>query len=109
MRHSPSPTLPKAHRVPPWEWCHGGKQSAQAAPTERTAAACSPKRYCRDMVSCDEARHYLSACEPTRLDGDSDGVPCEALFPWDRCGALVGHSPVKNGSYPQPNTMNQRA
>ena len=42
-------------------------------------AACGPKRYCREMVSCEEARHYLSACGLTRLDGDSDGVPCDAL------------------------------
>ena len=31
------------------------------------------------MVSCEEALHYLSACGLTRLDGDNDGVPCEAL------------------------------
>lgn len=33
----------------------------------------------REMVSCEETRHYLSACGLTRLDGDGDGVPCEAL------------------------------
>jgi hypothetical protein len=71
--------LPEAKRVPPWEWRHGGKQLAQAAPVERTAAACGSKRYCREMPSCGEARHYLSACGFTRLDGDGDGVPCEAL------------------------------
>jgi len=69
--------LPEAQRVPPWEWRHGGKQPA--APAERTAAACGSKRYCREMVSCGEARHYLSACGLTGLDGDGDGVPCEAL------------------------------
>jgi endonuclease YncB( thermonuclease family) len=67
-------SLPEAQRVPPWEWRHGGKESAQAA------AACGSKRYCREMVSCEEARHYLAACGLiTRLDGDGDGVPCEAL------------------------------
>jgi hypothetical protein len=70
--------LPAAQRVPPWEWRHGGnKQPAQAAPAERTAAACGSKRYCREMVSCEEARHYLSAWGLTRLDRESDGVPCE--------------------------------
>ena len=69
--------LPEAQRVPPWEWRHGGKQPA--APAERTAAACGSKRYCREMVSCGEARHYLSACGLTRLDGDGDSVPCDAL------------------------------
>jgi len=71
--------LPEAQRVPPWEWRHGGRQPAEAAPSERTAAAYGSKRYCREMVSCDEARHYLSACGLTRLDGDSDGIPCDAL------------------------------
>ena len=72
-------SLPEAQRVPPWEWRHGGKQPAQAAFAERTAAACGPRQYCREMVSCEEARHYLSACGLARLDGDGDGVPCEAL------------------------------
>ena len=71
--------LPKAPKGAHLGRRHGGKQSAQAAPTERTASACGPKRYCREMVSCDEARHYLSACGLTRLDRDGDGVPCEAL------------------------------
>jgi endonuclease YncB( thermonuclease family) len=70
--------LPAAQRVPPWEWRHGGKQPAQAAPAERTAVASGPKRYCREMVSCED-RHYLSACGLTRLDSDSDGIPCDAL------------------------------
>jgi hypothetical protein len=34
------------------------------------------------MVDCDEARFYLRECGLTGLDGDADGVPCEAL-----CGA----------------------
>ncbi len=71
--------LPEAQRVPPWEWRHGGKQPAQAGPADRIAPACGPKRYCREMVLCEEARHYLSACGLTRLDGDNDSVPCEAL------------------------------
>ncbi len=71
--------LPETQGVPPWEWRHGGRQTAQFAPVERTTAACGSKRYCRDMVSCEEARHYLSACGLTRLDGDGDGIPCEVL------------------------------
>jgi hypothetical protein len=72
--------LPEAQRAPPWEWRHGGRKRAQAALVERTAPACGSKRYCREMVSCEEARRYLAACGLiTRLDGDGDGVPCEAL------------------------------
>jgi hypothetical protein len=31
------------------------------------------------MESCREARFYLETCGLTRLDGDRDGVPCEAI------------------------------
>jgi hypothetical protein len=31
------------------------------------------------MTSCEEALFHLEECGLSRLDGDSDGVPCEAL------------------------------
>lgn len=31
------------------------------------------------MTSCAEARFYLNECGLSRLDGDQDGTPCEAL------------------------------
>ena len=40
---------------------------------------CGAKRTCREMTSCDEARFYLTQCGVSRLDGDKDGMPCEAL------------------------------
>jgi hypothetical protein len=40
---------------------------------------CAGKRYCKDMDSCDEARHYLTRCGVRSLDRDGDGVPCESL------------------------------
>ena len=62
--------------VPPWEWRRG----ARSAPAERAAAfRCGGKRYCRQMVSCAEARFYLTECGLTSLDGDGDGTPCETL------------------------------
>lgn len=59
-----------AQPVAPWDFRHG-----TASPV---AANCGPKRTCREMVDCAEARRYL-ACGLTRLDRDRDGVPCEAL------------------------------
>jgi hypothetical protein len=41
--------------------------------------SCGTKRKCGEMSSCAEARFYLEECGLTRLDGDGDGVPCEAL------------------------------
>lgn len=40
---------------------------------------CGAKRYCGEMKSCAEARFFLTHCGLTRLDGNNDGVPCEAL------------------------------
>ncbi|MGD8854020.1 MAG: excalibur calcium-binding domain-containing protein [Gammaproteobacteria bacterium] len=31
------------------------------------------------MISCDEAKFHLHSCGLARLDGDSDGIPCESL------------------------------
>ncbi len=39
---------------------------------------CSKTR-CAQMTSCEEAKHYLTACGVQTLDGDKDGVPCERL------------------------------
>lgn len=79
-------SLPESQRTPPWEWRHGGRAIAPTPPTthpatqERAAGfTCAGKVYCKEMVNCEEARFYLTQCGLTRLDGDSDGVPCEAL------------------------------
>lgn len=39
---------------------------------------CGAKKYCTQMESCAEALFYLRECGVTTVDGDQDGVPCEA-------------------------------
>ena len=70
--------LDEYERVPPWEW---RKKSRAAAPgyTELEAFKCGEKTYCREMINCDEARFHLRACGLASIDGDGDGVPCDAL------------------------------
>ncbi|MGV0005558.1 MAG: thermonuclease family protein [Candidatus Porifericomitaceae bacterium WSBS_2022_MAG_OTU9] len=76
--------LSEARQMPPWEWRRqqragaGARQQAQQRPTVADTS-CGSKLYCRQMQSCEEARFYLNKCGLTRLDGDSDGTPCEAL------------------------------
>ena len=42
--------------------------------------SCDPaKKFCRHMTSCEDAKYYLNNCGRTQLDGDKDGVPCEAM------------------------------
>ena len=40
---------------------------------------CMGKRYCSEMLSCEEAKFYMRNCPETELDPDGDGVPCEDL------------------------------
>lgn len=70
-----------------------GKRGEQAAPVQTqtitqqveqkavadSGSSCGSKRYCKQMATCAEARHYLNDCGVSRLDRDGDGVPCESL------------------------------
>ena len=47
--------------------------------SENSQFTCEGKRYCRHMSNCAEAYFYLNSCGLYRLDGDRDGVPCEAI------------------------------
>jgi len=84
--------LPEAQREPPWEWRwreaerRRERQRDEAGPAAGAAPdedaldfVCGAKRYCRQMTGCREARFHLESCGLTRLDGDGDGTPCEAL------------------------------
>ncbi len=42
--------------------------------------SCQPRKTCKQIGSCEEAMYYLYNCSwGYRLDGDSDGAPCENL------------------------------
>lgn len=41
---------------------------------------CSGKTYCSEMISCEEAKFYISNCPNTKMDGDGDGIPCESQW-----------------------------
>lgn len=64
--------------VPPWEWRKGQRQ-AQVFSMTGTDFSCGSKRYCKEMTNCAEAKFYLDVCGGNHLDGDGDGIPCEAL------------------------------
>ena len=59
-----------------------GCWAAPPTPTSGTAWNCSGNVYnCSDFSSCAEVMSYWNACpgDPSRLDGDNDGIPCESL------------------------------
>ena len=76
-------SLPVSEQVPPWEWRQGVKTNQQVQEgdnkEETQHFTCGTKRYCKEMVSCEEAAFYLKECGLISLDGDGDGMPCEAL------------------------------
>jgi endonuclease YncB( thermonuclease family) len=73
--------LPSHQRMPPWDWRKVGSATKPKTPTLSNSLnfSCGTKRYCKQMINCSEARFYLTNCGLSRLDGDSDGIPCEKL------------------------------
>jgi len=76
--------LPEVERCQPWDWRRGACPTVMAAPASPAVKGsggltCGDKRYCRQMTSCEEATFYLKTCGVNSLDGNKDGVPCEAL------------------------------
>jgi micrococcal nuclease len=67
----------QSNPTPPWEWRkqHPDKGATRRAPDP----GCGNKKYCSEMSSCEEARHYLTQCGIRTLDSDGDGTPCERL------------------------------
>ena len=64
-------------RVPPWDWRKMNRRGSKRGSTASTSE-CGPKRTCKEMSSCEEAKRYL-ACGLKHLDGNSDGIPCNKL------------------------------
>jgi len=70
--------LSEADKMPPWEW-RRARRSAPKLKSTGKPFTCGTKSYCKEMQSCEEARFYLTQCGLDPLDGDKDGVPCEAI------------------------------
>ena len=70
--------LPGDRREAPWLWRREARTPA-APVTHAAPLACGERRTCDQMTRCEEARFYLEQCGLRALDGDGDGVPCEAL------------------------------
>lgn len=90
-RQEPRGLWALSNPTPPWEWrkLHPSVTSKPSRAVDSpvllpvvetaTGITCGSKRYCSEMSSCEEARHYLTQCGIQTLDGNGDGVPCEKL------------------------------
>ena len=73
--------------TPPWQWrklhpgtlTHGVGNPSATELQAATGTNCGKKKHCSEMVSCEEAKHYLTQCGVKSLDSDGDGEPCENL------------------------------
>jgi hypothetical protein len=45
-----------------------------------TPIKCDGRKYCSQMTSCAEAKNFLQNCPGMKMDGDNDGIPCEAQW-----------------------------
>ncbi|WP_425258458.1 cold shock domain-containing protein [Rubrivivax sp. RP6-9] len=48
--------------------------SSEASPA---AFSCDGRVYCSQMTSCAEAKWFINNCPGTKMDGNSDGIPCQ--------------------------------
>lgn len=76
----------KARKIGLWShagaqppWCFRRPKHCETTGQSNMGSKCGSKRRCSQMATCAEARHYLRVCRVSTLDGDGDGVPCEAL------------------------------
>jgi len=89
-RQAPRGLWAQRNPTPPWDWrkLHPNVDRNPVIPPARSSTvsstspidpACSPRKHCSAMTSCEEARRYMQQCGGGTLDGDGDGVPCEKL------------------------------
>lgn len=87
-------SLGPREQTPPWEWRKEKRSgSVFSKPSQKPATSfsqfdsgedggsfnCNTIKWCNQMTSCAEARYQLTQCGNPKIDGDGDGVPCEAL------------------------------
>lgn len=81
-------SLPKSEQKAPWDWRKekrhdAAQQTASITPSQASSPQigfnCSVIKSCAQMSGCAEARFQLQVCRNRRIDGDHDGVPCEAI------------------------------
>lgn len=52
------------------------------------AYTCDGRTHCSQMRSCEEAKYFLQHCPGVKMDGDSNGIPCEKQ--WCNGGSREG-------------------
>ena len=66
-----APAMPQFD--PPW----GQQPDRSPSVTSPSSYKCDGRTHCSQMRSCAEAKYFIQNCPNTKMDGDSDGIPCE--------------------------------
>jgi hypothetical protein len=53
---------------------------AKAPLVKQQTYHCDGRTYCSQMTSCAEATFFINNCPNTKMDGDSNSVPCESQW-----------------------------
>jgi hypothetical protein len=53
---------------------------AKALAKPQVVYKCDGRQHCSQMNSYEEAKYFTRYCPDTKMDGDNDGIPCEAQF-----------------------------
>ena len=56
------------------------RSATLAEPSASSFYRCDGRQHCSQMRSYQEALFFLQNCPNTKMDGDRDGIPCEAQF-----------------------------
>jgi hypothetical protein len=51
--------------------------AGRTTPGQDQGYKCDGRTYCSQMRSCTEAKFFLANCPNVKMDGNSDGTPCE--------------------------------
>lgn len=51
--------------------------SSKATNKKQSPSKCDGRTYCSQMKSCAEATFFLKNCPNIKMDGNSNGIPCE--------------------------------
>jgi len=82
-------SMPAKQTIPPWEFRHPGLAGRASRPpafgvqeipgVAHLPPECSPRRSCRELNSCEQAKAWAAKCGSEGIDGDGDGLPCEGM------------------------------
>ncbi|WP_202796724.1 excalibur calcium-binding domain-containing protein [Rubrivivax benzoatilyticus] len=77
------PTIEELNAAEKARRAAAAKSRTETAPLPAATSSrfsCDGRTYCSQMHSCEEAKFFLEHCPGVKMDGNHDGVPCEAQW-----------------------------